>query len=202
MIVIIPGYCERPRAEYMESEPGNLRAAGKDSIEPMNQTNRNPLIDRVAVVLGTGLGIGFAPFAPGTFGSLLGPPLVWGVQQAELPIAAVLGIIAAFIAAGFPICTAGSKALGKHDPGQIVYDEIAAFWFVFLSHLITGRPIGWLAIIGGFVFFRIFDIVKPWPLNRLEKLPDGYGIMADDLAAGIYAGACLFALEQAVSKFL
>ncbi|MFT5324051.1 MAG: phosphatidylglycerophosphatase A [Planctomycetaceae bacterium] len=173
-----------------------------ESIEQMEETNRNPLIDRLSVTLGTGFGIGFAPFAPGTFGSLLGPPLVWGVLQAGLPLPAVLGIAAVFIAVGIPICTAASAALGKHDPGQVVYDEIAAFWIVFLPHILFGKPIGWLAVIGGFAFFRVFDIAKPWPICRLEKLPDGLGIMADDLAAGVFAAACLFTLEEVVARFL
>lgn len=202
MIVIMLKYCERLPTESVISESGNFRATSRNLIEPMDQTNRNPLIDRLAVTLGTGLGIGFAPFAPGTFGSLLGPPLVWGIQQTELPIAMVLAIAVVFIAAGVPICAAGATVLGQHDPGQIVYDEIAAFWLVFLPHLVLGRPIGWLAIVGGFIFFRIFDIAKPWPLKRLEKLPGGIGIMADDLAAGVYAAVCLFVLELAVSEFL
>ncbi|MGZ0168377.1 MAG: phosphatidylglycerophosphatase A family protein [Planctomycetales bacterium] len=167
----------------------------------MHETNRNLLIDRLSITLGTGLGIGFAPFAPGTFGSLLGPPLVWGVHQASLPMGIVLGIAVAFIAIGIPICTAASAALGKHDPGEVVYDEIAAFWIVFLPHIVLGRPVGWLAAIGGFAFFRVFDIAKPWPVSRLEKLPDGLGIMADDLAAGALAAACLFALEEVVALY-
>ena len=173
-----------------------------ESIEQMQETNRNPLIDRLSIMLGTGFGIGFAPVAPGTFGSLLGPPLVWGVLQADLPVAAVLAIAAAFIVVGIPICTAASAALGKHDPGQVVYDEIAAFWIVFLPHIVLGKPIGWLAAIGGFAFFRVFDIAKPWPVCRLENLPDGLGIMADDLAAGVYAATCLFALEEVVARYL
>lgn len=162
----------------------------------MKQTNRNPLMDRIFVTLGTGLGIGFAPVAPGTFGSLLGPPVVWGIQQSGLPLAGILVIALLSMAAGVPICAAASTALGKHDPGQVVYDEIAAFWLVFLPHLIEGRKIGWLAAIAGFIFFRIFDIAKPWPLKRLEKLPGGFGIMADDLAAGAYAGVCVLIIEQ------
>jgi phosphatidylglycerophosphatase A len=171
-------------------------------MREMHETNRNSVIDRLSIILGTGLGIGFAPFAPGTFGSLLGPPLVWGVRQAALPMGVVLGIAVVFIAIGIPICTAASAALGKHDPGQVVYDEIAAFWIVFLPHIVLGRPIGWLAVIGGFAFFRVFDIAKPWPVSRLEKLPDGLGIMADDLAAGVFAAACLFALEEVVALYL
>ena len=172
-----------------------------ESIELMQETNRNSLIDRLSIVVGTGLGIGFAPIAPGTFGSLLGPPLIWGVLQAGLPVPAMLAIAAVFIAVGIPICTAASAALGKHDPGQVVYDEIAAFWIVFLPHIVLGKPIGWLAAIGGFAFFRVFDIAKPWPVSRLEKLPDGSGIMADDLAAGALAAACLFALEEVVVRY-
>ena len=186
----------------MATRGWQLGSCPLESIEQMQETNRNPLIDRLLVTLGTGLGIGFAPFAPGTFGSLLGPPLVWGVLQIGLPTAAVLGIAIVFIAMGIPICTAASVALGKHDPGQVVYDEIAAFWIVFLPHIVFGKPIGWLATIGGFAFFRVFDIAKPWPVCRLEKLPDGLGIMADDLAAGVFAAACLFALEEVVARFL
>lgn len=191
-----------PRLDVICHRAKHLVTDQQDPIKSMNQTNRNPRIDLIAVTLGTGLGIGFAPFAPGTFGSLWGPVLVWGVQQAGLPVAAVLGIAVVFIAAGIPICTAASAALGKHDPGEVVYDEIAAFWIVFLPHIIFGRPIGWLAMIGGFAFFRVFDIAKPWPVNRLEKLPDGLGIMVDDLAAGVYAAVCLFALEEVVSRYL
>lgn len=191
-----------PRRDEICNRENHDVTEQQDPIESMNRMNRNPRIDLIAVTLGTGLGIGFAPFAPGTFGSVWGPVLVWGVQQAGLPVATVLGIAVAFIAAGIPICTAASAALGKHDPGEVVYDEIAAFWIVFLPHIIFGRPIGSLAIIGGFAFFRVFDIAKPWPVNRLEKLPDGLGIMADDLAAGVYAAACLFALEEVVSRYL
>lgn len=168
----------------------------------MNEPKRNSTIDLLAVTLGTGLGIGFAPFAPGTFGSLFGPSMMWAVQQAGLPLAAVLGIALVFIAVGIPICTASAAVLGKHDPGPVVYDEIAAFWIVFLPHIILDRPIGWLSMIGGFLFFRVFDIAKPWPANRLEKLPDGQGIMADDLAAGVYAAVCLFALEELAAPYL
>jgi len=167
----------------------------------MQETNRNPLIDQLSIVLGTGFGIGFAPIAPGTFGSLLGPPLVWGVLQTGLPVTAVLAFATVFVAVGIPICTAASAALDKHDPGQVVYDEIAAFWIVFLPHILLGKPIGWLAAIGGFALFRVFDVTKPWPISRLEKLPDGSGIMADDLAAGVFTAVCLFTLEEVVVRY-
>ena len=157
---------------------------------------RRSLLDLLAVSLGTGMGIGFAPKAPGTFGSLLGPPLVIATQQLDLPPAVLSIVIVAFCLLGIPICSRASVALGKHDPGQVVYDEIAAFWLVFLPQLVTGTPITWQHAIAGFVLFRIFDISKPWPVSQLERLPGGLGIMADDLAAGLMAAAILLILPH------
>jgi phosphatidylglycerophosphatase A len=154
------------------------------------------VLDRVAVVLGTGLGSGFFPFAPGTVGSLLGPPMIYGVQQASLPPTLLAVSAAVFILVGIPICTRASQALGKHDPGQVVYDEIAAFWIVFLPQLVNGESLTGRSAILGFLLFRVFDIWKPWPVSRLEKLPDGTGIMADDLAAGAFAAVCLVVIER------
>lgn len=151
------------------------------------------LRDLPPLMLATGMGTGFCPKAPGTAGSLLGPPLVWGVLQTGLPVPAVLAIAAIFIAVGSPICTAGARLIGRKDPGEVVYDEIAAFWIVFLPQIVIGQPLSLPLLVAGFTFFRIFDIAKPWPVQRLEKLPDGTGIMADDLAAGVYAALCLFA---------
>lgn len=148
--------------------------------------------DKLVVLLGTGLGVGFIPFAPGTFGSLWGPLLIWGVQLAEWsgPVIAIVAISTTLI--GIPICTRSASALGKHDPGSVVYDEIAAFWIVYLPILILDIPMDWTLAGAGFVLFRIFDIAKPWPVCRLEKLPDGTGIMADDLAAGAFAAIGVF----------
>lgn len=150
--------------------------------------------DRFAVACGTGLGIGFLPRAPGTFGSLLGPPLIMAVQQLNPtgPMLSLLGGV--FVLAGIPICSRASTALGRHDPGQVVYDEVAAFWLVFLPQLLTATPVTWPQAVIGFLLFRFFDISKLWPMSRLEKLPGGIGIMADDLAAGLMAGALLFML--------
>jgi phosphatidylglycerophosphatase A len=152
------------------------------------------LLDHLAVSLGTGMGIGFAPKAPGTFGSLLGPPLVIATQQLDLSLPVLSFVIVAFCLLGIPICSRASAVLGKHDPGQVVYDEIAAFWLVFLPQLVVGTPITWQHAIAGFVLFRLFDISKPWPVSRLERLPGGLGIMADDLAAGLMAAAVLLIL--------
>jgi phosphatidylglycerophosphatase A len=159
---------------------------------------KKPLLDMTAISLATGLGIGLFPVAPGTAGSLLGPPLVWAVLELALPLPAVLAIGAAFILVGIPICTRASKAMDRHDPGEIVFDEIAAFWIVFLPQIVMSQSLDPLTMCSGFVLFRIFDIAKPWPIQRLEKLPDGTGIMVDDLAAAAYAAVCLLLGTQGV----
>ena len=156
------------------------------------------LRDLLPLMLATGIGTGFCPRAPGTAGSLLGPPLIWGVMQLQLPVAVVLAIAGLFIVAGIPVCTAGTRIIGRKDPGEVVYDEIAAFWVVFLPHILAEETPCLVTLVAGFVLFRIFDIAKPWPISRLEQLPDGTGIMADDLAAGAYAALCLIIGELLV----
>src|SRR5262245_27650800 len=106
------------------------------------------------VVLATGFGVGFAPKAPGTFGSLLGLPLVWGIQQ--LPAWAQYAAPFVAFAAGVPICGIAARRMGLKDPGAIVFDEIAAFTVVFLL-----VPISLTTAAIGFTLFRVFDIVKP-----------------------------------------
>lgn len=161
------------------------------------------LWEKVALVLATGFGLGWSPVAPGTVGSLAGPPLVWGWQQLELPF--VVSLLASILLAlaGIPICARAARTLGIYDPAAVVYDEIVAFTLVFLAvdvNLTTG--------IIGFLWFRLFDITKPGPIQRLDRWPGGLGIMADDLAAGACAGFALWAtvrlleLEPAASGFL
>ncbi|QDT48787.1 Phosphatidylglycerophosphatase A [Symmachiella dynata] len=141
--------------------------------------------DNAVLLLGTGLGIGWIPVAPGTFGTLWGLPLVWGIQQFPLPIQCLV-IIGLFII-GIPICGRSAKLMGTDDPGGVVFDEIAAMPIVFLV-----TPLTWPTAIFGFLWFRVFDILKPPPASRLEKMHGGLGIMADDSMAGIYAAVALW----------
>ncbi len=171
-------------------------AARRANLGYLMTASRPSFVDRLAIVAATGLGVGFIPFAPGTFGSLWGPLAFWFVCRAELSLPVLIVTAIVFIAAGVPISTRAARALGKKDPGSVVYDEIAAFWIVFAPQLLSGRPLTPFTAIAGFVLFRIFDISKPFPCRRLEKLPDGAGIMADDLVAGAYAAACLYGLER------
>ncbi len=155
------------------------------SREPSGGQKLN-LLDRLAWLYATGCGIGMAPKAPGTFGSLLGPLLVWGWQSLERPRheSVIVSLVGVLLGVGAAQRTA--RHYGLSDPGCVVCDEIAAFAIVFAL-----TPVTWTTAVIGFVWFRVFDIAKPWPINRLERLPGGWGIMADDLLAGVFAAAAL-----------
>jgi phosphatidylglycerophosphatase A len=145
--------------------------------------------DRALLLVATGLGVGYVPFAPGTFGSLLALPLAWGMQQ--FPLGWQLALAAACFVSGVAICSRAARPLGGGDPGQIVFDEIAAMLVVFLPTRLTAAT----ALIG-FALFRLFDITKPWPVGRLERLPGGLGIMSDDFAAGVYSALVLHCIAR------
>jgi phosphatidylglycerophosphatase A len=151
------------------------------------------LWDWTALILATGLGIGFVPVMPGTFGSLLGLLLAWTIGTTGWPVGYQIVLEVALFLAGIPICGRAARLFGRPDPGSVVYDEIAALPLVFLSVPLafsTSRAIP-VAILG-FIWFRIFDIAKPWPVHRLERIPGGLGIMIDDVAAAIYASLALW----------
>ncbi|WP_320170239.1 phosphatidylglycerophosphatase A [Maridesulfovibrio sp.] len=135
--------------------------------------------------------IGLLPKAPGTWGSaaaLIVAPFIFFPLPIPLRVI-VLGLLFYF---GAQACTAAEKELGKKDPGCVVIDELLGQWVVFLPF---PGIVGWQAI-AGFVLFRIFDIFKPWPVRASEKwLKDGYGVMVDDLFAGIYAMLVLWLLR-------
>lgn len=143
--------------------------------------------DRIVMLLATGFGFGAVRRAPGTVGSLWGPPLAWGLQEAGLTGWWWASAAVAIALLGVPICGRAAAILGQHDPGCVVYDEIAAFPVVFAV-----TQVDWRTAILGFAFFRLFDIWKPWPVRRFERFPGGWGIMADDLAAAVYAAMLLW----------
>ena len=142
----------------------------------------------------TGTWLGYSPIVPGTCGSLWGLPLAWGIAQIEgfvepwsLSFSIQLAVIAVLFIAGIPLCTSAARRLGGlKDPGAIVWDEIATMPVVFLFVPLAdmSNP---LILLAGFVLHRIFDITKPPPCRQLEALPDGLGIMADDLVAAMFA---------------
>ncbi len=136
----------------------------------------------LAWLLASGLGAGLSPVVPGTVGSLWGVPVAWCVLQ--LPGWQWPGLaMALLVGVGVPICTCAARdAGGAKDPGWIVWDEIASFPLVF-----WGLPWTVSTVAAGFVLHRVCDILKPPPARQLERLPTGWGIMADDVAAAIYA---------------
>ena len=135
--------------------------------------------------LAYGFGTGLVPVAPGTFGSLIGVLLFWFMApMSPLPYAALVLVL---FVAGIFICSQTARDIGATDPGVIVYDEIVGF--LVAMYLL---PFDWRWLVAGFVLFRLFDILKPFPINLVEKkLGLGSGIMADDLIAGLYALAIL-----------
>jgi len=138
--------------------------------------------------------LGFVPFAPGTFGTLAGLPLSWAILQVPSALGQI-AIIAAICLAAVPICTAAARRLGSaKDPSAIVLDEVVSLPIVFLfvpADQLSHQPWLWAA---GFVLFRLFDVTKPPPARQLERLPDGAGIVADDIAAALYSCAVLHVL--------
>ena len=128
-----------------------------------------------------GFGSGLAPKAPGTFGTLAAVPIYWLLQDLAWPIYGTWLIVT--FALGIYWCDRSSKQLGVHDHGGIVWDEFVGYWItMFLA------PKSWLWMLVGFVLFRFFDIIKPWPINWLDRKVDGgFGIMIDDVLAGVYA---------------
>ncbi|MDH5728961.1 MAG: phosphatidylglycerophosphatase A [Gammaproteobacteria bacterium] len=135
----------------------------------------------LAKIIALGFGSGKAPFAPGTFGTLAAIPIFLLMQNLSLLWFAALVLL--FFSIGVWACTVYSNYLGVHDHGSIVWDEVVGYLITMIM-----APSGWQWVIIGFALFRFFDIIKPWPINWLDKrVHGGFGIMIDDVLAGIYA---------------
>ena len=152
--------------------------------------------DRLARGVATVVGLGDVAPAPGTTAGALPAAIAWwvlarvaddpSVQLAALAVATVVASVGGGWAAGRE-----AQRRARHDPRAVVIDEVAGQW---LCVLVIGAFVGpegagsVLAVLLGFIAFRILDVIKPWPIRRLERLPGGLGLMVDDLAAGIAAG--------------
>ena len=149
------------------------------------------MLTTLGKVIGLGFGTGLSPIAPGTVGSLAAVVIYYLITLAAGPFTPY--VLVAFILGGSAI---GVWATGllvtqeEPDPGRAVWDEFVGMWITCL--LISPEP-AWLAV--AFVAFRVFDVIKPWPANRLERLPAGWGIMADDVVAGAYGAVLLVTLQ-------
>lgn len=138
--------------------------------------------------LAFGFGSGLAPVAPGTFGTLVAIPLY--LLCSGLSLVEFIGLTAVLFAVGVWLCGRSSSTLGVHDHPGIVWDEIVGYFVTMIA-----VPPQWYWILTGFVLFRFFDIVKPWPIRWLDQhVEGGFGIMVDDLLAGLFALAVMHLL--------
>ncbi len=138
-----------------------------------------------ARLVASGLGAGFLPRAPGTWGSLLALAAGAGLLAAS-PWALAAGVLAACAAGLWAIPRAG----GDTDPGWVVIDEVAGMWLTMLP---LAYP-SWLGLAGAFAVFRVLDITKPWPIAAIDRWPGAVGVMGDDIAAGCAGAALLWAV--------
>lgn len=146
---------------------------------------RADLLSSPASFLAFGFGSGLSPVAPGTFGTIPGLALVLALSA--VPFASYLLITLIAFVAGIWICGVASKRLGIHDHGGIVWDEIVGMLVTMIA-----VPLSPLTAIAGFGLFRLFDIWKPWPIGWVDKkVHGGFGIMVDDVIAGVFACICL-----------
>ena len=157
---------------------------GKNKLTP-KQILSDPVL-----FLAFGFGSGLAKKAPGTFGTLAAIPVYWLFAQTNLFVYSLLSLIVTII--GIWICDSAAKKLDEHDFGGIVWDEIAGYlitmWLV---------PLSWQAMVLGFVLFRFFDILKPWPIKWIDRqVHGGLGIMLDDVLAGVFAGGLLLGISS------
>ena len=144
------------------------------------------LLSNPVQMLAFGFGSGLSKKAPGTMGTLVAIPFYYYLSQSFEYL--YLPVLVLVIVSGVWICGKAANDIGVHDHGGIVWDEIAGYlltmyWVSF----------SWQNVIFGFILFRLFDIAKPWPINWLDsKVKGGFGIMVDDLLAGLMSAACLY----------
>lgn len=149
--------------------------------DPTPADLRQPLM-----LLALGFGTGLAPKAPGTFGTLAG--VVLFIPLAYLPPLAYGATVAVLLVAGITICGAAAAHLDTHDHPAIVWDEVVGYLITMMA-----LPTSWPWMVAGFVAFRFFDILKPWPIGLLDRrVHGGLGIMLDDVVAGIFALAVVY----------
>src|SRR6516165_2843349 len=154
------------------------------SRSPIEVVDTSTPAPKWATLVATFFGVGRLRPGPGTWGSLAAV-LVWWLVALRLPpwahVPMILLLIVAVTAVGMRAATLEARGCGKKDPQHVVIDEVAGQLVTLIA-----CPILWKPLLAGFILFRVFDIVKPPPIRRLEKLPSGTGIVVDDLGAGVY----------------
>ena len=151
---------------------------------------------RLGVFVATCAHVGYAPFAPGTFGSLVALGFYYLIRR-QRSDAVELGAIAVIVVIALWSATEAEHHFGGIDPGPVVIDEVVGMLITLALH-----PVNiWGAIVGFFIF-RVLDIVKPWPARRLELLPGGFGVVLDDMMAGAYGNLIVWALVTLLPSWL
>lgn len=146
-----------------------------------SKINFRELIKRPVCFFGLGFGSGLAPKAPGTFGTITAIPVYLLIEPLGLALYIFLTVLAFLV--GISICQQSADWIGKEDPSAVVWDEIVGYLVTMIA-----APQGWQWLFIGFILFRFFDILKPWPIRWFDKnLHGGFGIMVDDVFAGLMA---------------
>ncbi len=153
-------------------------------IEPEPEDDERPQRTYGAWLIATFLGVGFTPLAPGTAGSAATVLIWWFWARSMSPdYHFFVGLLVACMAIiiGIPAASIVCRETGLDDPQIVVIDEVAGQMITLLL-----APLSWKAFLAGFILFRVFDTLKPFPLRRLERLPEGSGVVMDDVGAGLY----------------
>ncbi|MBM3481928.1 MAG: phosphatidylglycerophosphatase A [Alphaproteobacteria bacterium] len=133
-------------------------------------------------LIATWFGVGLFPYAPGTIGSLAALPFAWLISTYLGPLGLAVGVIVVYLA-GIWASGRYAKRRGIADPGPVVVDEVAGQWLALIL-----VPPGFITLAIGFAFFRLFDVIKPWPISAIDRrVKGGLGVMSDDLLAGALA---------------
>lgn len=164
------------------------------------KVKNSKIFNRLAVKLATLFWIGNIKYCSGTVGSLVGT-VFYAIFIRKIAILPRLLVMLFMLLLSLIICDIAEKAIKKHDPKEVILDEFVAMPFVFFGieeYFSQKLSVAFIMIIG-FIIFRIFDILKPLGINRLQKLPGGIGIVADDIVAAIYSNITLKALGVCLS---
>ena len=151
---------------------------------------------RLGVFIATCAHVGYAPVAPGTFGSAVGLVVYYLVRR-QASTAVELGVIALILVVGLWSATEAEHHFGGIDPGPVVIDEVIGMLITLALH-----PVNVAGAIVGFFIFRVLDVVKPWPARRLELLPGGFGVVLDDVMAGVYGNLLMWGLVRLLPSWL
>ncbi len=169
--------------------------------KPLTADQRRALLSHPAGWIATALGAGLLPRAPGTAGSLVAL-LPWWFVLRELPLAWYLAVLVLGFGLGAWACGVACGRLGVHDHGALVWDEVIGMWIALILAPASSRPGTVVYMAAAFALFRLFDIWKPWPVRVADRrVHGGFGVMLDDVIAGLYALVVLQAIAHVIAHF-